>query len=279
MPSLIENVSDTARWVAAYRAEETARPDALFHDHLAARLAGEKGRAIAQHAAPRLHSGWPLVVRTKVIDDLVLDAVADGADLVVNLAAGLDTRPYRLKLPPSLRWVEADLPAIMAEKDAALAGEKPRCVFSRVRVDLADVAARRQFLDATLVGARRALVITEGLLLYLEAETVTSLAADLRSRAAIRWWMTDLSSRGVADLVRKGFKDDLANAPMKFAPANGVAFFEPLGWTPVAIHSLFHAAIALRRVPLWMRILGRLRPMPDPRAPKGLWSAVVHFAK
>src|SRR5438046_7427925 len=109
MPApLIANVSDTARWVAAYRAEESARPDALFRDHLAARLAGEKGAAIAKRAAPRLHSGWPLVVRTKVIDDLVLDAVADGADLVVNLAAGLDTRPYRLKLPPTLRWVEAD---------------------------------------------------------------------------------------------------------------------------------------------------------------------------
>src|SRR6185369_17641435 len=44
---LVSNVSDTARWVATYRAQETARPDALFKDPFAERLAGERGRAIA----------------------------------------------------------------------------------------------------------------------------------------------------------------------------------------------------------------------------------------
>jgi hypothetical protein len=122
-------------------------------------------------------------------------------------------------------------------------------------------------------------VITEGLLLYLDAATVTGLAHDLHARPAVSWWMTDLSSRAAADMVQKSFKDDLANAPMKFAPADGVAFLEHLGWTPLEIKSLFHAAIALRRVPLWMRILGRLAPVPDPRAPKGLWSAVVRYGK
>src|SRR5262249_23317383 len=49
---LIRNVSDTARWAAHYRALETERRDALFRDPLAARLAGERGRAIAK-AMPR----------------------------------------------------------------------------------------------------------------------------------------------------------------------------------------------------------------------------------
>jgi O-methyltransferase involved in polyketide biosynthesis len=39
--TLIENVSDTAFWIAHYRAVESARPDALFRDPLAALLAGE----------------------------------------------------------------------------------------------------------------------------------------------------------------------------------------------------------------------------------------------
>ncbi len=39
----IENVSDTALWVAVYRAMETARPDAIFRDPYAERLAGDKG--------------------------------------------------------------------------------------------------------------------------------------------------------------------------------------------------------------------------------------------
>jgi O-methyltransferase involved in polyketide biosynthesis len=44
--TLIQNVSDTAFMAAAYRAAETARSDALFHDPLSARLAGERGEKI-----------------------------------------------------------------------------------------------------------------------------------------------------------------------------------------------------------------------------------------
>ena len=63
---LISNVSDTARWMAAYRAAESARHDALFNDPFAERLAGERGHAIAA-AAPRLtRNGWWWVTRTKL---------------------------------------------------------------------------------------------------------------------------------------------------------------------------------------------------------------------
>lgn len=41
--SPVTGVSDTARWVAVYRAWESARPDALFHDPFAQRLAGDRG--------------------------------------------------------------------------------------------------------------------------------------------------------------------------------------------------------------------------------------------
>jgi methyltransferase (TIGR00027 family) len=93
---LISNVSDTARWVATYRAVESARPDALFHDPLADRLAGGRGRAIVAAAPRMIRNGWWLVARTKVIDDVIVEAIGDGCDRVLNLAAGLDTRPYRL---------------------------------------------------------------------------------------------------------------------------------------------------------------------------------------
>ena len=43
---VISNVSDTARWVALYRAMETDRPDALFKDPYARRLAGAEGEEI-----------------------------------------------------------------------------------------------------------------------------------------------------------------------------------------------------------------------------------------
>jgi len=161
--STLPNVSDTARWMAAYRALESERPDALFKDRFAARLAGERGREMAGGMLGSVRgSSWPLVVRTRLIDELVLKCLAEGADRVLNLAAGLDTRPYRLALPPTLTWVEADLPALLAEKERALAQEKPACILRRESVDLTDAAARHAFLERTLQGARRAAVVTKG---------------------------------------------------------------------------------------------------------------------
>lgn len=111
---LIRNISDTARWVAMYRAMESERPDALFHDPYARRLAGERGEQIASTISERQLPAWAYMARTLNFDQLILGEVARGADMVINLAAGLDTRPYRLDLPPSLQWIEVDLPELIA---------------------------------------------------------------------------------------------------------------------------------------------------------------------
>src|SRR5262250_1543232 len=110
MPSALEHVSDTARWVALYRAIESEREDARFRDPFARRLAGPRGEEIAR-TLPGFRSGlWPMVTRTC-------------ADTVVNLAAGLDARPWRMALPSSLRWFDVDLPGILGYKVGALREE------------------------------------------------------------------------------------------------------------------------------------------------------------
>jgi methyltransferase (TIGR00027 family) len=274
MDSLVSNVSDTARWVTAYRAKESARPDALFHDPLADRLAGEQGRAIVAAAPRGIGNGWWLVARTKIIDDLIAQAISQGCDRVVNLAAGLDTRPYRLDLPPELVWVEADLGPLLAEKRHVLADQTPRCRLTHHAVDLADPAARDAFLGEALAGATKAFVLTEGLLMYLDERDVVGLATALR-RPEIAWWTLDLCSPG----LRKGMNTRTAgllnNAPVKFAPPNGLAFFEDLGWAASSVQPLMAAARRYRRLPLLLRLLSRL-PQPDPRAPGDkMWSAIA----
>ena len=72
--------------------------------------------------------------------------------MIVNCAAGLDARPYRMELPGSLRWVELDLPEILAYKEARLAQEKPRCVLERIAVNLANESERRRVLES--IGTR-----------------------------------------------------------------------------------------------------------------------------
>ncbi len=272
---LISNVSDTARWMAAYRAAESARPDALFDDPFAERLAGDRGRAIAA-AAPRLtRSGGWVVTRTKLIDDLIAESVNAGCDRILNLASGFDARPYRLDVPPAMEWIEADLPEIINEKQRVLAGETARCRLSRVAVDLANASNRHAFLADATSGARNALVITEGLLLYLDEQQVRALAHDLH-RDAIGGWVTDVIAPA---LIRKMMRQmpSLDKAPMKFEPSDGVAFFERQGWTVTDIRSILKEAGRRKRLPTVLRPIAYL-PDPNPRKlAHARWSGVVRF--
>lgn len=270
----ITHVSDTARWTALHRATESARPDALFNDPLAERLAGEHGREIVANVPRSTRNGWWLVARTKIIDDAIAEAIAAGCDRVLNLAAGLDTRPYRLDLPADLTWVEADLPKLLEEKTQLLADQTPRCRLTRSAVDLADAAARGAFLDEALAGAGKALVLTEGLLMYLEESDVVALSAAF-TRPEINWWMLDFGGPGLKRMMNKKMAGMLQNAPFKFAPENGLAFFEDLGWRILDAQPLYLAARRFRRLPLWMRPMTWL-PQPDPRHPGGrVWSATA----
>jgi methyltransferase (TIGR00027 family) len=259
--AVLRDVSDTAVLVAVQRALESERPHPLFRDPYARRLAGERGERIAREVRGAGLS-WPVVVRTLAIDELLLRAVErDGAACVLNLAAGLDSRPYRLDLPPGLRWVEADLPAVLDQKAERLAGERPRCRLERVPADLTDPDSRRRLLEA--VGGAPALVLTEGLLAYLSAEDVASLGRDLAGHRGLRWWLMDLGgplfvewgNRG-----RVGRQLSAASAPFRFGPEEGPDFFRPLGWEPVNVRSMWEEARRLGREPLLMRVVWALGP-------------------
>lgn len=247
---LITHVSDTARWVATYRALETERPNAIFRDPYARRLAGERGFAILDALPDGRRWAWPLITRTAILDEIILRTIKDERiDTVLNLAAGFDARPWRMALPTELRWIDADLPAMLDEKATILAAETPRCHYEAVRVDLADDGARRALLDRVGREAGRALVITEGLLIYLDPGAVATLARDLAAVPAIRWWLMDLASpellqrmeRNWAPVVRAG------NAPFRFGPAENTGFFAPFGWREVEFRSTLEEAVRLKR--------------------------------
>src|SRR5438046_10670163 len=103
MERLVENISDTAKWVAIFRADESERPDAIFHDPFARKMAGKKGEEIANAVEFSRQNSWSFVARTYLFDKYLSEHVAQGYDMVINLAAGLDSRPYRMQLPSSDR--------------------------------------------------------------------------------------------------------------------------------------------------------------------------------
>jgi len=262
MTSPITHVSDTARWVALYRAMESERRDPLFRDPYARRLAGEQGEAILRGMKQGRRWAWPMIVRTAVMDEIILRAIdRDGVDTVLNLAAGLDARPYRLALPKTLRWVDVDLPDILTYKEQQLAGETPSCTVEFAKVDLRDAAARRTLFAGVAESAQRVLVVTEGLLIYLTPAQVADLAKDLAAQPAFRWWLIDLGSPALLQFLSRTWGNQLrsGNAPMLFAPEEGTAFFAPTGWREAEYRPMLDEALRLQRAPrmAWVwRLLG-----------------------
>jgi methyltransferase (TIGR00027 family) len=262
-PNPIRNVSDTALWVAIYRAMETERPDALFKDPYARRLGGERGAAIVRSMPSGMAMSWPLVVRTAVLDDIILRCIRDGAKTVLNLAAGLDARPFRLDLPASLRWIHVDMPEMVAYFRANMGNETPRCELEYVAADLREEAARREVFERAAAHGP-VLVITEGLLVYLKPDEVADLARALHDQARAKWWTGDLASPLLLKYLEKQWAPKLreGNAPFQFGPRENTAFFAPFGWREREFHSTWQDALRLKRLPrhawLW-RILSVLQ--------------------
>lgn len=280
MPGNVRNISDTARWAAYFRAQETARPDALFRDPYAERLAGQHGIDIAHTLPEGNKHAWAWVTRTYLFDFFLTKELNQGVDLVLNLAAGLDARPYRMQLPSSLQWVEVDLPEILAYKEGILANEKPTCALERVRLDLADSDARRAFFAQLNQRAKKILVLTEGLLIYLSAEEVAALARDLASGANFQRWILDLASPGLLRMMQRTAGKHLSQvgAPFQFAPDEGPAFFSPHGWEPMEVKAVLQTAAQFKRPPWLLRLLARL---PERKGPAGNrpWSGICLLRK
>jgi methyltransferase (TIGR00027 family) len=276
---LIRNVSDTARWVAVYRARETERPDAHFRDPFARRLAGERGEQIAESKPLGGDNDWSMITRTYLGDQLINEQVQQGIDAVINLAAGLDARPYRMQLPPTLKWIEVDLPEILSYKEEILRGEKPVCSLERVRLDLSNVPARRDLFAELGRRSKNALIITEGLLIYLNADDVAGLASDLAAPPSFQSWILDIASPGLLRFLAKRMAKQLTDAaPFKFAPPEGPNFFVPYGWKPVEVHSYLKNAARLKRLPLWLRLVALLPETEKSRRDRP-WSGMCLLKK
>jgi methyltransferase (TIGR00027 family) len=229
----INDVSDTAYWIAHYRARESGRPDALFQDPLATLLAGEHGGKIAKRMPLTEMTAWSVAVRTRIIDDFISAAIQAGVDLVLNLGAGLDTRPYRLNLPANLRWVEVDYGNIIDYKTNLLADQLPHCHLESYRIDLSDLSARRQLFSKLNQEAERILILTEGVLPYLSFDDAACFAADLKNMDKVVNWIVDYHSPESLKFNNRGkVKQLMKKAPFKFLPQDWFGFFANCGWTP-----------------------------------------------
>ena len=172
------------------RARESGRPDRLFHDPYAAVFAAAADpepdeERDASPSRQRQALAFQVVIRTRFYDDYLREAVDAGCRQVVLLAAGLDTRAFRLPWPAGTTVFEADLPELLEVKQRVLAdaGAHPQCTRVVVAVDLREdwVSA----LDAAGFEADQPTAwLVEGLLVYLESDEAQALLQRLSSASA-----------------------------------------------------------------------------------------------
>jgi methyltransferase (TIGR00027 family) len=273
MGTHIEHVSDTALLVAASRAMESARPDGLIHDPFAAQLAGDRGMALVKNVPVPQWMELGLGLRTRLLDELLGIALSEGADRVLSLGAGLDARAWRLDFPADLRWIEVDFPEMLDYKRLVLEGVSPRCLLERRSADITNSSDRRDVLMGAVAGARQPLLLTEGLLMYLPAETVHALATEARD-AGFRFWLMDSSSPA---MMRRAHGDAVEHINRVRAETHleGPQIREAVeqhGWTPSQRRLFIEEGpkLALDRILKIIEAEGRM-PEPPPNDGSGAW--------
>ena len=273
------SVGSTALFVAAARALEAQKPEPLALDPYAevfCRAAGGQwadvldGKA-GQTGALRLRSdfGDHFVsfqgARTKYFDAYFAEAAAAGVRQIVVLAAGLDSRAYRLPWPAGTVVYELDQPQVLEFKRDVLAehGDQPTAERREVAVDLRDdwpAALRAGGFDPSAPSAW----IAEGLLIYLPATAQQQLFAGIDELASIGSWVAVEEGRPMpAEAFEAKKREERAAGEdgtfftlvynEQHAPAE--EWFGARGWTAEATP-----------LPEYMSELGRPIPADDPEA-------------
>jgi methyltransferase (TIGR00027 family) len=263
----LEGVAATALVIAAIRAEETARPDRLFADPLAASFVAASdwspSRPPGDRRATALQA-WA-VARTVFLDDLLASACQDGCRQVVLLGAGLDARAFRLPWPSGVRCFELDTADVLDSKAEVLTAERASAGCERVTV-ACDLRADwpGALLAAGFDHGQPAVWVAEGVLVYLAQEDVDRVLADLTTLSApgsrLGLPMASGDPAGVGQRSRMGMLRRSA------APDDPVGWLAGHGWT---------AQVTDARSELEAR--GRLLPprhaehgQPPERRPRGL---------
>jgi methyltransferase (TIGR00027 family) len=247
--SAIQHLSAVALYRVLYQAMESERTNVLFQDLNACLLAGPLSIALSQVIENINNAANIIAARTYLIDEMILDLTSlNRVDTIINLGAGLDTRPYRLRLPNSLLWIEVDRPEVISHKEDCLSCIKPLCTVERVKLDIHDLEQRRSLFKTLNIQSKKTLVLTEGLLAYCYPEQVATLAQDLYQNNTFCWWLFELICLPAKLCVRqmRSFHSSLdhhfgADQPeFQCLPKEGIQFFYPYGWRVTESRSILN---------------------------------------
>lgn len=256
----MENVSATAYWMAAYRSIEQGEKYPLFIDTFSAEIAEPKGFQFLKNLSFGLHYEWIFNTRTKVIDNLIIETLQkEQIDVVINLAAGFDMRPFRLNLHPNLKWVEIDHENIILQKNKVTKNQTPNCQLLRKSCDLTQDSRLKLLLTDLKLAEAKVLILTEGLLIYLSRPQILNLSNSFGELLTVRmFWIFDGAHPLIVKMMGWLWNPVLSLARCHFTSGiyrgNFFSFFSEQ-FEIVRFDSLFHQAKKFNKAPVSVNVM------------------------
>ena len=183
----MDTVAKTSLLTAAMRAVETRRSESegrLFSDPYAEVLAGAEGFTLLADAIAASGEQPAIAIRTAFIDSKIESALKEGIRQFVFLAAGMDSRAYRMTFPLGTKIFELDRKEVFQYKQEKLLKSEPKCERITLDVDLAKNEWKNQLIETGFEFNKPTLWLVEGLLMYLKESQVLNLLNQLNQLAS-----------------------------------------------------------------------------------------------
>jgi methyltransferase (TIGR00027 family) len=232
----MDSIAKTSLLTAAMRAVETNRSESegrLFTDPYAELLAGDEGKTLLVKAIAAAGEQPAIAIRTYFMDQKIINAAKGGVRQIVMLAAGMDTRAYRLTLPKGTRIFEFDRQEVLDYKKEKLKNVQPLCEVSSIAVDLRN-DWQDKLIHAGFKKKEQTLWLVEGLLMYLEESQVNALIERINTLASTSDIMLfDILSRTLLEVphmkAQLQFLESMG-APWRFGTNEPEKFMQNFNW-------------------------------------------------
>lgn len=209
----IEPLALTAFYCCALRAADAASARPICGDTFAARFIDSERQARLRPALRFRGPAASNVARHRIVDDIVREALSTNrARRIILLGAGLDTRAFRLE---GGQWWELDDRALLTFKEARLPARTAPNSLHRIAVDF----SRGELPDhlQPLAGNDEALVVMEGVSMYLPASALTQTAETVRKALPNATFVCDLMTPAFNRRFSRGLRRELARFGAHFA--------------------------------------------------------------
>jgi len=250
----LKPISNTAFYCCGIRMRDAEGPRPICGDQFAKLFMNEQGMEIFRRFAGERGPNVSNVARARYIDDLLRVRLAADPQLqVLLIGCGFDSRAFRLS---GGAWFELDETALIEYKNARLPPAQCPNRLQRIAIDFATEALADKL--GGLASERAAVVIIEGVSMYVSPESLRTTLEALKRRVPRHEVIADLMTRAFLDRYGASIRAIIAQLGAQMIPADDPAQpFERAGYRELASCSIAAQAFRYRGLP-WLAPLVRL---------------------